>query len=698
MDKRISSTWLGAVLQSALLPVILLLLVWLLTACGGGGTGADPTPVPPPVTNSLQASQPGALLGYVQGKLNAQVDQGLAFQAYLPTAAPTVSVAAGSGSTPAFASTTLQEGGVDESDLMKTDGTRVFSLTVDAPGGSRLNTLRLDRRLGDGTLEPSRRLALGGTDRLEGLHLAANGETVALLGQTEQWYTIGLANASSGTSAASGAPTSLFAPGPVAPPQTVLNLVAAKPGQAMTATQSVRIDGQLVDSRLIGNTLYLVTSWYPRLDIVPLPGVVTPADRKAAVAKLTTADLLPKVTITAAGAGKPGVSESLMADTDCYLQTQNASSGVQMTTITAFNLSSPTLDRASRCFLGGTEALYMSSHNLYLATSRYPVQIQNSLLRYPGQVSTDIHKFAIDGMAIAYRGTGEVSGHLGWDPDKRAYRMSEYQGDLRVLSYTEPFGWFGEPDAAKTDGKPSPAVLTVLREAATGKQLQTLATLPSAKRPAPIGADGEQLYAVRFLGNRAYAVTFRRTDPLYVIDLSDPSDPRVTGELKTNGYSDYLLPVGEGLLVGVGKDANAEGRVQGVKVSLFDVSNAAAPRELSSRVIGKAGSASALDYSRHGVNLFTVGGRTRLALPVTVNETPDAIAPGWFYPTYQALFRFDIDPAAKTLSERPALVGQTFAAEAKWSVNSWLGYERSVQIDANVYYLTSQGEVMGAAW
>ena len=692
MDKRISSTWRSAVLQSALLPVILLLLVWLLTACGGGGTGADPAPVPPPAANALQASQPGALLGYVQGKLNAQVDQGLAFQAYLPTAAPTVSVAAGSGSTPAFASTTLQEGGVDESDLMKTDGTRVFSLTVDAPGGSRLNTLRLDRRLGDGTLEPSRRLALGGTDRMEGLHLAANGETVALLGQTEQWYTIGLANASSGTA------TSLFAPGPTTPPQAVLNLVTAKPGQAMTATQSVRIDGQLVDSRLIGNTLYLVTSWYPRLDIVPLPGAVTPADRKAAVARLTTADLLPKVTITAAGAGSPSVSESLMADTDCYLQTQNASSGVQMTTITAFNLSSPTLERASRCFLGGTEALYMSSHNLYLATSRYPVQIQNSLLRYPGQVSTDIHKFAIDGMAINYRGTGEITGHLGWDPEKRAYRMSEYQGDLRVLSFTEPLGWFGEPDAAKTDGKPSPAVLTVLREAATGKQLQTLATLPSTKRPAPIGADGEQLYAVRFLGNRAYAVTFRRTDPLYVIDLSDPSDPRVTGELKTNGYSDYLLPVGDGLLVGVGKDANAAGRVQGVKVSLFDVSNAAAPKELTSRVIGKAGSASALDFSRHGVNLFTVGGSTRLALPVTVNETPDATASGWFYPTYQALFRFDIDPAAKTLSERPALVGQTFAAEAKWSVNSWLGYERSVQIDANVYYLTSQGEVLGAAW
>jgi hypothetical protein len=478
MDKRISSTWRSAMLQSALLPVILLLLVWLLTACGGGGTGADPAPVPPPAANALQASQPGALLGYVQGKLNAQVDQGLAFQAYLPTAAPTVSVAAGSGSTPAFASTTLQEGGVDESDLMKTDGTRVFSLTVDAPGGSRLNTLRLDRRLGDGTLEPSRRLALGGTDRMEGLHLAANGETVALLGQTEQWYAIGLANASSGTA------TSLFAPGPTTPPQAVLNLVTAKPGQAMTATQSVRIDGQLVDSRLIGNTLYLVTSWYPRLDIVPLQGAATPADRKAAVARLTTADLLPKVTITAAGAGSPSVSESLMADTDCYLQTQNASSGVQMTTITAFNLSSPTLEPRQPLLSRWHRGALHVSHNLYLATSRYPVQIQNSLLRYPGQVSTDIHSSP----STAWPSTTVARGGQwpsGLGPDKRAYRMSEYQGDLRVLSYTEPFGWFGEPDTVKTDV----ALTRAPHGAARGRHRQATADARhAAKRQAP-GAD-----------------------------------------------------------------------------------------------------------------------------------------------------------------------------------------------------------------
>lgn len=697
MQKRVSLTWLGATLQSALLPLVLLALVLLFTACGGGAVGGVEPPPPPPVSTALQASRAGDLLGYVQGKLNTQVDQGQAFASYDSFYRGGELVALASASAPAtsaksFASTTLQEGGVDEADLLKTDGQRMYLLSADASDRSRLNTLRVERRQADGSLTPDGSLSLTGTDRMEGLHVTPEGERVAVLGQTEQWYTIaGVAAPTQGVSAT-------FAPGPMPPPQTVVELVASKSGQPLARTHSIRVDGQLLDSRMIGNTLYLVTTWYPRLDIVPLQGSATPAERKAAVARLTTGDLLPKLTITPAGASKPGVSESLMADTDCYLQTQNASTGVQMTTITAFDLASPTVPRASRCFLGGTEAFYMSSQNLYLATSRYHVETQDGLIRYPAQASTDIHKFAIDGMSINYRGTGEVLGHLGWDLDKKAYRMSEHLGDLRVLSYTDQFGWFGEPDAAKTQAKPSPAVLTVLREAAAGQPLQAIAALPNARRPAPIGASGEQVYAVRFLGSRAYVVTFRRTDPLYVIDLSDPTDPKVSGELKTNGYSDYLLPVGDGLLVGVGKDADASGRVQGVKVSLFDVSDASAPKELATRVIGKVGSTSALEYSRHGVNLFTIGGKTRLTLPVMVSEIPDSTNPAWFNPSYQALFKFDIDPAAKTMVERPALVGQVFEPKAPWNVNSWLGYERSVQVDPNVYYLTSQGQLMTSAW
>ena len=87
--------------------------------------------------------------------------------------------------------------------------------------------------------------------------------------------------------------------------------------------------------------------------------------------------------------------------------------------------------------------------------------------------------------------------------------------------------------------------------------------------------EGERIYGVRFMGERGYVVTFRQIDPLYTLDLSDPTAPKVVGELKIPGYSAYLHPVGENLLLGVGREA------QNVKASLFDVSNLAAPREVT---------------------------------------------------------------------------------------------------------------------
>jgi uncharacterized secreted protein with C-terminal beta-propeller domain len=89
---------------------------------------------------------------------------------------------------------------------------------------------------------------------------------------------------------------------------------------------------------------------------------------------------------------------------------------------------------------------------------------------------------------------------------------------------------------------------------------------------------GETIRAVRFAGPAGYVVTFRQTDPLYTLDLSDPTHPVVAGQLKLLGYSAYLHPLGDGLLLGVGQDASADGAVQGVLVSLFDVADPAHPR------------------------------------------------------------------------------------------------------------------------
>jgi uncharacterized secreted protein with C-terminal beta-propeller domain len=92
---------------------------------------------------------------------------------------------------------------------------------------------------------------------------------------------------------------------------------------------------------------------------------------------------------------------------------------------------------------------------------------------------------------------------------------------------------------------------------------------------------GERIYSVRFVGPVGYVVTFRQTDPLYTVDLSDPARPRVSGELKITGYSAYLHPAGDGRLIGVGQEASADGRTRGTQVSLFDVSTLERPARLA---------------------------------------------------------------------------------------------------------------------
>jgi hypothetical protein len=301
-----------------------------------------------------------------------------------------------------------------------------------------------------------------------------------------------------------------------------------------------------------------------------------------------------------------------------------------------------------------------------------------------------------------------VAGHLGWEPEKKSYRLSEYNGDLRVLTYTEETGWFlpAMASGAATDaprpspstvGPPSPATLTILRENPADKSLQTIATLPNARRSAPIGLPGEQVYAVRFAGPRAYVVTFRRTDPLYILDLADPADPRAVGELKANGFSDYLFSVGDGLLLGVGKDANSEGLVGGVKLALFDGQTRPGSRNRHPPVRA-AGSATALDTSRHGINLFTQGdvtsGRAALA------HQRNCRYRGGYEPTRQGLARFEVSAGARSLTDKPMLFPVVFgpAAPAQTAYGALdIGRARSVQIEGQVYYL-GEGSLLGAAW
>lgn len=655
-----------------------------LLACGGGG---DSAPAETGDDARLSASQPGELLSYAKTKLRARQAQRMAAPGgVLSTgAAPGLAAAAGpSGDAVLRSGTTVQEPGVDEDDLIKSDGTFIYTLDnhVDTSTGQPRPRLNAHRRLADGSIEATAKLELaaeaGAYSVTHGIQLAPAARRMAVLRES---VTVSSLPPPCGPAVACITP--MLAVPAVTSSTLHVQLVEAGSVGTLVAGDLVSVSGRLVGTRLIDNTLYVVSVHSPQLAVDALPASASAAEREALLAQLSTRDLLPTVSTNGS------VAEPLVADTDCHVQAKNASLGLEITTITAFDLGSAGATRRSRCIVGGSEALYMSTSSLVLATTRwaYTVSSGAALWRYPAQISTDLHKFALEPAGVSYRGSGSVAGHLGWDAQRKPYRISEYNGDLRVLTFTGELGWGVWADA--TSAPASPATLTVLRERPADKSLQVLATLPNAARPAPLGHAGEQVYAVRFLGARAYVVTFRQSDPLYVLDLTEAADPKAVGELQVPGFSDALFPLDNGLLFGVGRQASDGGVVGGVKVALFDVQDPARPRELAVQTFGERGSMSGLDFSSHGLNLLAVGDQTRIALPLFLQ-------PATVTTPQRGLQRFEVDTRARTLTVKAMIPAAAVPAGAGyWSYDLW--GERSLQIGTKLYYL-SQGQLGAWDW
>ena len=325
---------------------------------------------------------------------------------------------------------------------------------------------------------------------------------------------------------------------------------------------------------------------------------------------------------------------------------------------------------------------------------------------YDPRVETDIHQFDIDGGTLAYRGSGSVRGHLGWSELRKPFRMSARGGVLRVATVNDTFG--AEPSV-------SPVNLSVLEPDGDGA-LVRIAELPNERRPEPIGKPGEQLYASRFVGDRAYLVTFRQSDPLYVVDLADPREPRVLGELEIEGYSDYLLPIGETHLLGIGRDAivlpggggdgERGGAVQGVKLSLFDVSDPARPSELESLLVGQRGTQSGALFDHRGITVQRASEEhpTRVSFGVDIAGTPlpdsrpaPAEALNYYSWTHTALYGFDVRGGAGAgIERRGAMIARRAGAESGFRGPRFAD-DRAVMVDDTVYYVHGP-EVYVAPW
>jgi uncharacterized secreted protein with C-terminal beta-propeller domain len=219
----------------------------------------------------------------------------------------------------------------------------------------------------------------------------------------------------------------------------------------------------------------------------------------------------------------------------------------------------------------------------------------------PEMEKTIIHKVALNGQQLVQAGSGEVRGSV-----LNQFSMDESGGYFRIATTrNQIWSQFTENNTQESYNN-----LYVLDD-----KMQTVGRLENL-------AAGERIYAARFVGDRAYLVTFRQTDPLFAIDLKDPANPKVLGQLQLAGFSNYLQPYGDHMLIGLGKDAEDNGsagvKVKGLKVALFDVTDVSKPKILDTYVIGDSGSDSTALYDHKAV-LFSQD-KNLLVIPASLRQ------------------------------------------------------------------------------
>lgn len=393
---------------------------------------------------------------------------------------------------------------------------------------------------------------------------------------------------------------------------------SAEPGQTLaivfdvsdpSAPKELRrfgFSGGYVDSRRVGSYVYTVVQ---DGDSVSLPGfdlalsATSPEELDAEyAARRKSADdavdaapaqsFLPWIH----GLDRDGNVEETLEACDNALASQ-AAAGRSFISLVSLDLE--TLAPPSRTLIAGKPGyVYSSADALYMATDG--VDGTDSIYRLPtAQDQSTVHKFALDGATTTYRGSAAIPGHV-----LNQFSMDEHEGVLRVATSS---GWVPEPDVSSN--------LVTLAE--QGGQFARLGSIGGI-------APTEDIRSVRFDGARAFVVTFKKTDPLFVFDLADATSPKILGELKIPGFSTYMHPMDADHLLAIGFDADDHGDFaffDGIQLQIFDVSTLSAPKLLHKHVIGTRGSASEALTNHLAFNYFPSKGL--LALPMTVCEGGD---------------------------------------------------------------------------
>lgn len=445
----------------------------------------------------------------------------------------------------AASSTNVQVEGVDEGDRIQTDGTYLYYIAPPSAERSQSVLYIIDLH----SLSVVSTLEAGDSYSAE---IYLNGDQLILVSDATNAFTAQEDTASNGSDESRKISSdSAYQPASCARIYNISD--RSSPKLERTFTQ----EGSYVSSRLQDKTFYLVTSRSsPTLLEATKTGEENTLSLNQAVPRLQDSAL--------------GEEENLLPASSILLpeDAQQPSYAI----LSVLDISQEKQPAATQAILGGVETLYQSQENLYITYTIRPSEQSTSA---DEAVQTKILKFTYDGSNLSCTAAGTVDGQV-----QGQFSLHENNGNLYIVTSTNAAGT-SSSNLYVLDGSLSQ------RSALTGL------------------AVGESLHAVRYLDDMAYLVTFQQTDPLFAIDLTDPDSPQVLGQLKTPGFSDYLHPIRENLLLGIGQNTQTapDGTVStdGMKLSLFDVSDPTLPIEADTLLLGSDASYSPALYDHKAV-------------------------------------------------------------------------------------------------
>lgn len=456
-----------------------------------------------------------------------------------------------------YSKTNTQVQGVDEADIVKTDGTHIYYLanekltiinTENASQMKKMSTIEFDE-----TFTPE--------------ELFFNNEKIIVIGTRfeydEREKRIGIDD-------------DYLYPNYMDKTYTSAKIYNVKDKTNPTLERTVEVEGSYLTARMIDSNVYIASNKYMYYAYICNTYKST---------ELNEDDFKPHYLDTATS------NETKSINFDCIYYIPEFED-TNYLNIVAFNITN-NQEANVESYLGAGEEIYASKENLYVTKTKYDYERKNKT-----SITTEIYKFNLNNANCTFAKAGDVPGSV-----LNQFSMDECNGYFRIAT-TDSTSWNSESNTNN---------LYVLNE-----NLETIGKIEGL-------AKGERIYSVRFMGNRAYMVTFVETDPLFVIDLSNPTTPTVLGELKIPGYSKYLHPYDETHLIGIGEDTEVVNygygdRVvtNGMKMAMFDVTDPNNPQELYNAKIGEKGTYSELLYN-HKALLFSKE-KNIIAFPISITD------------------------------------------------------------------------------